>query len=177
METETENFQEIKIDQILPEDWQKYKALWLEALTDSPQAFGFSYDELTNRTDEEWQEKIRKNLAEGSKSRMFIAKDGEKFIGMMGFFEKRENITNVFGVYVNPQFRGKKISDKLMEAVLNSLKQELDFSEVELTVNKNQTAAVEFYKRYGFLIVEEIKDVKMGDNTVCDEYLMKREIK
>jgi ribosomal protein S18 acetylase RimI-like enzyme len=177
METETENFQEFKVEQIPPEDWQKYKALWLEALTNSPQAFGFSYDELASRTDEEWQEKIRKNLVEGSKSRMFIAKDGDNFIGMMGFFEKRVGVANIFGVYVNPQYRGKKVGDKLMEAILNSLKQELNFSEVELTVNKDQAAAVEFYKRQGFSVAEEIKDAKMGDKTVCDEYLMTRKVK
>ncbi len=177
MRNETENFQEFKVEQILPEDWQKYKALWLEALTNSPQAFGFSYEELANRTDEEWQVKIGKNLAEGSKSRMFVAKDGESFIGMMGFFEKRAGVANIFGVYVNPQYRGKKVGDKLMAAVLNSLKQELDFSEVELTVNKDQAAAVEFYKRQGFSVVEEIKNVKMGDETVCDEYSMRRKIK
>jgi len=176
METETKNLQECHISPLALDDWEKYKALWLEALTNSPQAFAYSYQELADRTDKEWQEKIEGYSAERSKSRMFVAKDKNRFIGMMGFFEKEKGVAKIFGVYVSPHCRGKHVSDRLMESLLSALK-ELDFLEVELTVNKEQTAAFTCYKRHGFFVTEEIKDVKMGDGTICDEYVMKREVK
>lgn len=170
----TEN--KIKIDSIYPDDWKKFKSLWLEALTDSPQAFSHSYKELADRTFEKWQEKIKKYSDKKSKDKIIVAKDRNNFIGMMGFFEKREGAANIYAVYINPQYRGKKISDMLMKALLNFIKQEPSFREIELSVNKNQKAAIGFYKRNGFTIIEEMQNVKMGDGTICNEYLMKRKV-
>lgn len=168
--------EKFKVNPLSPDNWEQYKNLWLEALTNDPKAFANSYEKLSARTEEEWQEKATK-YSGGTKEKVFIATSEGKAIGMMGFFEKSEGIANIFGVYVNPQYRGKGVSNVLMEVILKSLKQGSDFSKIELTVNKDQLAAVGFYKRHGFEIIGEIKDVKIGDGSNCDEYLMRREIK
>lgn len=172
MEAITDKF---KINSISIDDWKEYKTLWLDALTSDPQAFAFSYEELAARTDEQWLEKTRK-YSMGSKNKIFIAKDGNNTIGMMGFFENKSGAANLFGVYIKPAYRGKKIGNTLMGTTLDHLKNQTDFNKIELTVNKNQIAAVEFYKRRGFTVIKEIPNVKMGDGSICDEYFMEKHI-
>jgi ribosomal protein S18 acetylase RimI-like enzyme len=48
-------------------------------------------------------------------------------------------------------------------------------AKIELMVNLTQLAAVRFYERHGFVIVETLKDQLLGDGKMYDEYLMRKE--
>jgi ribosomal protein S18 acetylase RimI-like enzyme len=161
-----------KINSILPSEWESYKELWLDALTSDPQAFGYSLDEISNRTEEDWKKNIQKSLQENTG--MHIAKSDNKYIGMMGYFPKNEDTVNIFGVYVKKEFRNQGVSDKIMESVLTSLAKNDKIKNIALTVSEEQKAAIEFYTRFGFEIVDKIKDVKMGNGEMHDELAMKK---
>ena len=175
MEETFEQENEFKIDSISLEDWKLYKELWLDALTSDPQAFAYSLEKVSNRTREDWKEDMERSFQ--SNTGMYIAKTNDKYIGMMGYYPKGENNVNIFGVYVKRKFRGQGVSDKIMESILNSLSDNDEIKSASLTVNDEQTEAIDFYKRFGFEIVGETKNVKMGNGKPYNMLSMKKEIK
>ncbi len=175
MNEKFERSNEFKIDSISVDDWESYRDLWLDALTSDPQAFGYSLEEISSRTKEDWEENIKK--CNNVNNARHIIKTENDYIGMMGYFPKGEGNVNIYGVYVKKEYRGQGISDKIMESILNSLDNNDEIKKITLTVNKEQKVAVDFYKRFGFEEVGVIKDVKMGNGEIYDELSMEKEIK
>ena len=73
-------------------------------------------------------------------------------------------------IYVRSTHQGKKIGKALMDASLRIAK-ENNFEVMWLGVNEHNHKAVNFYKRYGFVIFGT-KTFKIG-NTVDQDYVMK----
>ena len=78
----------------------------------------------------------------------------------------------IISVYVAPSSRGRGISNLLMQAILDVLK-ENGIRHAHLGVNVDQTAAVVLYQRFGFNIVSNVSH-PMGDGIVHDEVLMEK---
>lgn len=175
MNKKFERANEFKIDSIAADEWESYRDLWIDALTSDPQAFGYSLKEISNRTQEDWEENIKK--CNNANNMMHVIKTKNDYIGMMGYFPKGEGSVNIYGVYVKKEYRGQGASDKLMKSILNSLNNNDEIKKITLTVNKEQKAAINFYKRFGFKEVKVIKDVKMGNGKIYDELSMEKEIK
>ena len=109
---------------------------------------------------------------------MFFAKDGDRIVGMIGAFwqdkQKTKHIGNIFGVYVNPKFRGKGVGKLLMKAILNKLDEMPQIEKIKLGVVTQQTPALKLYEKYGFKTIGKcVKELKVG-NEYYDEYLMER---
>lgn len=163
----------MKIYKLNSEEWQIYKNLRLEALRQVPAAFGASYEESVGRTDHEWREKL-----ENPKSYIFVARDGDDYIGMAAAYqeqgEKMAHIGYVWGVYVRDAYRGQKMGKHLMQAVLDELKNNEEIEKVNLNVNVAQLAAVKLYESLGFQIAGTLhKEMKIG-NEYVDEYVMEK---
>ena len=94
--------------------WLDYKNIRLEALMKEPTAFSSSYEESVNKPDEKWISEV-KNPAAIS----LLAYDDKKPIGMVTIvFETREktkHIANIYGVYLNFNYRGKRICKKILQ--------------------------------------------------------------
>lgn len=166
---------EFKIDSLLLNEWELYRDLWLDALTNDPQAFAYSLDKMLNRTEDDWKEDMKKSYQDYAG--MYIAKIDNEYIGMAGYFPKYENNVNIFGMYVKKKFRGKGIADKMMESILNSLSDNEKIKSISLSVNNKQKEAINFYKRFGFEIMDENENIKMGDGSLCTMLSMKKDIK
>lgn len=163
----------MEICKLKPEEWQAYKKLRLEALQKVPMAFGASYEESAARPDDEWKGKL-----ENKKSYIFVARDGEDYIGMAAAFQEQggkiKHIGYVWGVYVRDSYRGQKIGKKLMQAVLDELKNNSEIKKVNLNVNVNQLAAIKLYESLGFQIAGTLhKELKIADE-YFDEYAMEK---
>lgn len=153
-------------------EWQSYKSLRLRALKEDPQAFGSSYEKEIQHPDEKWQSRLADNEL------LVFAKMNGLVVGMMGAFQtdsdKISNSATVYGVYVSSEARGKGISGKLIEELLNLLKGN-DIATANLTVNKDQQAAVGLYKKYGFWVTGEEESI-MGDGLKHTELLMAKKL-
>lgn len=166
---------EFKIDSISLDEWESYRDLRLDSLTSDPQAFAAPLEKYSNLDENGWKERIKKCLSKNNA--MFIANSPDGPIGMMGYYPEGKDTVNIYGVYVKKEFRGQGVSDKIMESILNSLDNNEEIKYIKLTVNKEQKRAVDFYKRFGFKEVGEIKDVQMGNGEIYDEISMEKEIK
>lgn len=90
-------------------------------------------------------------------------------------WKRNKDNATIYSVYVPKEERGKGIANKLMENLLTELSQKTFLKKVKLTVNTNQTSAVELYKKFGF---QEIgtQQFKMGDGNLADELIMERQL-
>ena len=75
----------------------------------------------------------------------------------------------IHSLYVDKDFRSKGIGKKLLSEVINILKKE-SLESVELTVDPVNTAAINLYKRSGFILVRLEKN-EYGK--AVDRYLMR----
>jgi ribosomal protein S18 acetylase RimI-like enzyme len=148
-------------------DWQTWKALRLEALKNVPEAFYSSYEEESTLADEVFREILQNNA-------IFGAFDGDMLIGCMamgifaGFKRKHQGV--VWSTYVKPQYRGKKVGDALLEAVINHAKTTV--KQLQLSAHTENQSALRLYQRHGFEVYgTEPRAIKIGDR-FYDECLM-----
>jgi|WetSurMetagenome_2_1015567.scaffolds.fasta_scaffold45411_2 ribosomal protein S18 acetylase RimI-like enzyme len=157
----------MKIVGLTPELWEKYKKIRLRGLREEPQAFARSYDEEMAFPIEKWIER-------SSNPYNFMAIENGVPLGTAGVYfvnDAGEKIANIVGVFVVNEARGRKIGSKLIETVINRLKQEKETKKIRINVNIDQEAAVELYKKFGFEVNDEEIE-KMGDGQEHSEYLM-----
>ena len=154
----------VEIVQLSPQDWQLFRQIRLEALQDSPQAFGSSYSFMASQPDSFWQNRLS-SAATGQDSWLLFARINERIVGMIGaYIPEGSPIPRVVSVYVTPEYRRTGVSRGLMDAILNVLKQKGSFQIVELGVMHDQEAALRLYRRYGFEIVAKNEKVS-GDTS------------
>lgn len=165
---------EVEILRPQVEDWQEVKNLRLEALQKEPQAFGATYESALTITDENWQTRISNSLGENPKELLVVARENGEFVGMIAAYPKTETTWNIISVYVKEEYRGQKISSRLFQQILDLLESNIKPQNIELTVNVQQEAAIQLYLRNGFQIIDTLKNQKLGDGKLYDEYLMRK---
>src|SRR4051812_15853187 len=101
-------------------DAKAFRALRLHALRQEPLAFGQSAEEHQSISTRKIAARLRTNSAQTN----FIlgAFENEELIGTAGFTRNPEQKKNhkgiIWGVYVKPDYRGKKIARKLLERLI-----------------------------------------------------------
>ncbi|KKQ46169.1 MAG: Acetyltransferase [Candidatus Moranbacteria bacterium GW2011_GWC2_37_8] len=154
-------------------EWEIYRTLRLEALRESPQAFGDCFVESALLSDEHWKEEF-----ENPKSFILVARDGGEPFAMAAAYqedgEKMKHIAYVWGVYVKKAYRGKGIGKQLMESLLDEIAAIGEIEKVDLNVNASQLSAVRLYERLGFAVAGTLhKELKIGDQ-YFDEHVMEK---
>lgn len=78
-------------------------------------------------------------------------------------------------LYLHPGVQGKGYGLYLLNQ-LTDFSLNLGCENMQLQVNRSNLKAVEFYKKYGFVIIEE-KDFDVGGGHVMDDYVMSINLK
>ncbi|WP_144124452.1 GNAT family N-acetyltransferase [Catellatospora sichuanensis] len=137
-----------------PGEWRRLRALRLEALRDSPTAFGTTHADAAALADEVWRQQAEQN-ATSPTSAMFIAatQDG-RWVGMAGSAPVDEvpGTACIHGVYVAPAHRGGSagLASRLMDAAIRWTRDNTDASWLTLGVHEDNQRAQAFYRRIGF---------------------------
>lgn len=76
----------------------------------------------------------------------------ENSLGIIQYSFDNKNYVYIYGFSVENNSRGKHIGTELFEYCLNEINS-LNKNDIHLTVNKNNTRLINFYKRYGFIVV------------------------
>ena len=93
---------------------------------------------------------------------------------MIGAYCEDENdVVEIISVYVAREKRGQGAGSALMAAILEEVMKLGIFRKAVLSVNKDQTAAVALYQRFGFQIVGEKIGVQ-GDGVAHAGYVMEK---
>jgi len=151
--------------------------LRLEAVQRCPTAF--THDEAeTLATD--WEARAAE-CAAGVTQAMFFAENAGKAIGMTGIYRQKDAKTRhacgIWGVYVKPEFRGRRIAERLVLAAVEWAQKLDGVTIVRLMVTVGNDAAVACYRRCGFEITGTELAATRVDGIENDEYLMARRLK
>ncbi len=72
---------EVRIIQLPPEQWPRYRELRLESLREEPQAFGSSFEDMEQRPEAFWQGRLS-DAMQGEKSWLLFAQHGHQKLGV-----------------------------------------------------------------------------------------------
>jgi|SRR5579871_5154721 len=161
----------ISIVRLKPSEWQTYKIIQLEALQKDPQAFGSSYKDWVNYSDEKWQERPK-----NKDTMIFIAKDDETPVGLLGVHIEDidgEQVAHLWGMYVNAQYRGIGLGKRLLQHTLETVCTITHVKKAKLSVEYEPTPAQMLYRSLGFEAVGT-KEHPLGDGKPHRLYMMEK---
>ena len=106
------------IKQLTAEDWKIWKELRLEALKNSPESFGSSYEEEVNQPDLDFQNSLIKSDIFG----VFV---DNSLVSCAGFYSLNSAKTKhrgiIWGMYTRPEYRGQGIATIVYQKVADKL--------------------------------------------------------
>lgn len=153
------------------QDVNAYRDLRLQALRESPTAFGSSYEQETCFPLTNFAARLCPN--DDSASGIFGAfSDSNRLIGMLGFLResrlKRAHIGSLWSMYVLPEFRNQGVGAALLDRALSHARQ-LALRQIVLTVTANNLAACSLYRSRGFERFGLEQDALFIDSEYFDE--------
>ncbi len=146
------------------------RALRLQALTDSPNAFGSTYEREVARTMEDW----RRWLAPGV---TFIHETTGEPRGLVAGVRDPNDASAVqlMAMWVHPELRGTGASDAFVSFV-KSWANEVGATQVRLNVVEGNTRARRYYERSGFRATGRQGTLERSGDTeiemICDDLLL-----
>lgn len=153
-------------------DTTAYRELRLTALRDSPIAFSADYQKNLNEPLKSWEERLAMHPDEAT---IFFAEHNKTLIGMTGIFRggspKTRHAATVWGVYVQPEWRGLHIAEELIKACL-AWARATQIVIARLGVAAANTSAVRCYERSGFQIYATESRALYHDGKYYDFYSM-----
>lgn len=150
-----------------PQDLDAWKLIRLEALQDSPESFGSSYEEEVAHSDAEWVKGLNSSDIFG------VFKDNN-LVACAGFFSlmtlKTKHRGVLWGMYTKPAYRGKGLACALIQTIIHHAKSRV--IQLHLTCVTSNVGALALYQKQGFKVYgTEPRALKIG-NDYFDEHLM-----
>ena len=137
------------LHRITPELTQRYKAVRLRALVDSPMAFGSTYERERVLSEEDWNQRAQR--LDGEQAAGYIAADRDADCGLAVCFldEAGAPQADLISMWVAPECRRTKVGADLVQA-LSDWAANRGAGRLRLMVTSNNEAAIKFYERIGF---------------------------
>lgn len=163
--------QMITIEPISTDHAANLKVTRLRALLDSPTAFGSTYGNESQVTDEEWRNRATACSEESRTG--YLAMDGESPCGMVRATpdDRDANIAWVESMWVAPTHRKLGIGRLLINQILTWAHSQ-GITALKLSVTSNNEPAIRFYSGLGFVATGETEPYP-NDPTLV-EYVMLR---
>jgi len=134
------------------DDWERLRALRLEALRDMPIAFGQTVDEALRMSEPEWRAYAGRGEEPGRTFVVAVDDATGDFVGMMGgALARGGGAPFLVGVFVSPSHRGGAlgVTDRLLESIEDWAR---DFGDlIQLDVHADNTRARRYYASRGFV--------------------------
>ncbi|TLM72533.1 GNAT family N-acetyltransferase [Microbulbifer harenosus] len=135
---------------ITEKDWQDLKNIRLESLRDSPDAFGITYKEAMEISEEKW-----KSIASGELGlKFFLARSEKENIGVVGAAQI-DGKCELVSMWVKPEKRSDGVGVSLVKELLDYAKSN-GFTSVVLSVSSRNEAAFNLYSKIGFKNLGEV---------------------
>ena len=148
-----------------------YRELRLQALQESPTAFGSSYEQEVCLSVTAFATKIGSDDANRFIYGAFD--DRQQLIGMLGFSQesriKRAHIGSIWSMYVSPKFRSQGIGTTLLDEVLSHARKLGVVRQIILGVTATNSTAIALYQSRGFERFGLERDALLVDGTYFDE--------
>jgi len=163
----------VEIRFLTADDAAEWKRLRVEALERDPQAFSASLEEYQSLSIDE----VKRRLWSAEDAFVLGAFDQGRLLGMAGFYRekgpKTRHKARVWGVYVTPEARGKKVGRRMMDTLLKRGAGIGGNEQILLSVATTQVAAVGLYRTLGFEpFGREPRALRIGDRFIDEEYMV-----
>ena len=156
-----------------PQEWVKYKALRLQALADSPDAFGATLDNEQARSNEEWSGRLAKGATSEWELPLVAEVNGEPVGLTWGRIDPANpEVATLYQVWVAPTHRGLGIGKMLMDAAVAWAKS-MYVRYVDLGVTWGDTPATRLYLRTGFEPVGQPQPLRPGSELLGQRMQLK----
>ena len=156
-------------------DLESFKQLRLQALHDHPVAFSADY-EVNRKADDKFWEKY---FDFGDEAMIYLGFHGDELMGMTGvrldYSPKTRHSALIWGVYVQPEWRGLEVAEVLIRACLEWAKSNGAVI-AKLGVASTNLSAIRCYERCGFETYGVEPKAIYFDETYYDENLMSRSL-
>jgi ribosomal protein S18 acetylase RimI-like enzyme len=157
----------MKIKILTQEDWQIWKSIRLEALKNSPENFGSSYEEERNWPDSDFQNGL-------TKSDIFGVFLDNKLVSCAGFYSLNSAKTKhrgvIWGMYTKTEYRKQGIASALIQTIMKHAKSRV--TQLHLTCASSNFGAMALYQKQGFKIYGTEPQALKIEDTFFDEHLM-----
>ncbi|ATU93664.1 hypothetical protein BLM14_04760 [Phyllobacterium zundukense] len=159
---------------LIGSDAESFQALRLRGLRTVPEAFGSSYEEEVDRSVEE----VRRRL-DARPNAVFGAFADEKLVGVAGFAInatlKERHKGSLWGVFVDPEWRGHNLGKRLTQAVIDHACLHVDT--LNAIVTAANVSARTLYLSLGFTVYGFEKDSLRIDGQSYDDELLRLELR
>ncbi len=129
------------------------RSVRLAALTNTPNAFLETFDELAADPDDVWAARAASSTGEGD-ALIMLALEAGRPVGMAGvgreIGQRRRHRATLWGVWLDPAHRGRGVGRQLVTAALDWAR-ERDVRAVYLEVVENEDPSWSLYGRLGFV--------------------------
>lgn len=160
------------VRRLAAEDAPALRQLRLDALRETPEAFGSSYEEEHTLTLAD----IRAWIVPADDSAMFGAFVDRALAGIVGVARQRKlkmrHKAQIWSVYVAPEMRGHGLARLLLRAAIDHAAAMHGVRTVLLSVTANNTAACRLYASLGFEQYGHEQEALCVNGTLYDELLM-----
>ncbi len=152
------------VRRFLPSEWPIYKALRLQSLNDSPDAFGSTLDQELARTDAAWAERLQSAESSGQDCALLAELGGTPSGLVWAKVDSTDPRTvNIFQMWVAPQARARGVGEALLRAALQWAT-DYGAHEARLSVTCGDTPATRLYRRVGFVEFGDSEPIRPGSN-------------
>jgi RimJ/RimL family protein N-acetyltransferase len=151
-----------------------YQVVRLRGLKNNPDAFGSTYDLEAVRPLEQFAARIQHTV---NKFTLGCFDESQSLIGTVNFVREDRPKTahkgNIYGMYVEPGFRGQGIGKSLMVALIENATKECEgLEQIHLAVVCNNERAKRLYMSLGFEVYGVEPHALKLDGRYLDEDLM-----
>jgi RimJ/RimL family protein N-acetyltransferase len=144
---------QITYRKLKPTEAKDFRRVRLECLKNFPDSFGTLYEDEVGKPKLYFEELIEQDTPDVF---FFGAFAGDDLIGIAGFVRGERTKTRhrgeIAAMYVNPGFRGQRVGENILRALIDSVFDLEGIEQVHLTVVADNLAAVALYERIGFEI-------------------------
>ena len=126
------------------DEWERYRAVRLSALEESPEAFAATLAEEQEFDEDLWRARMRRS------QRLLAEQDGQAVgIASLGQHTEFEKVAEMFGLWVSPGARGTGVATQLVQAGADTARIQ-GRTHLALWVGTDNGRAVAFASGFGF---------------------------